>query len=196
MDVSGTGTVRGAGARHGPRLGALTGSRGMFDALAVGWLYSNEEIFTTLRVSNAGGIRLSLHGGTIIRAVLMTSLQGLHGAGENPYQDRLEAGTLTYTAAGKVGLQTLAGVNSRLIEQATLNFPNSRVRTCRKQTGCVRRTQALEVPGTARVSSSLSGHAIGRRRESPPGLAFRIQNPLRPASPAARQRGSSAAPSY
>jgi len=53
----------------------------------------------------------------------MTSVQGLHGAGENPYHDRLEAGILTYTAAGKVGQQTLAGVNNRLIEQATFNFP-------------------------------------------------------------------------
>lgn len=53
----------------------------------------------------------------------MTSVQGLHGAGENPYHDRLEAGILTYTAAGKVGQQTLAGVNSRLIEQATSHFP-------------------------------------------------------------------------
>jgi len=53
----------------------------------------------------------------------MTSVQGLHGAGENPYHDRLEAGVLTYTAAGKTGQQTLAGVNNRLIEQATFNFP-------------------------------------------------------------------------
>ncbi len=95
----------------------------MFDALVVGQLYSNEEIFTSLRVSNAGGIRLSLHDRTVLRAVIMTSVQGLHSTGENPYQDRLEADTLTYTAAGKIGVQTLAGVNNRLIEQATLNFP-------------------------------------------------------------------------
>jgi hypothetical protein len=53
----------------------------------------------------------------------MTSLQGVHGLGENPYHDRLEAGVLTYTAAGRLGQQTLAGVNSRLIEQKTFNFP-------------------------------------------------------------------------
>jgi len=95
----------------------------MFDALVVGRLYSNEEIFRSLKVSNAGGIRLSLRDKAVLRAVIMTSVQGLHGAGENPYHDRLEAGILTYTAAGKTGQQTLAGVNSRLIEQATFNFP-------------------------------------------------------------------------
>ncbi|MGA3095735.1 MAG: restriction endonuclease [Bryobacteraceae bacterium] len=95
----------------------------MFDALVVGQLYSNEEIFKSLKVSNAGGIRLSLQDRAVMRAVVMTAVQGLHGAGENPYHDRLEAGILTYTAAGKVGQQTLAGVNNRLIEQATFNFP-------------------------------------------------------------------------
>jgi hypothetical protein len=95
----------------------------MTDRLVVGQLYSNEEIFRSLKVSNAGGIRLSLKEKAILRAVIMTSVQGLHGVGENPYHDRLEAGILTYTAAGKIGQQTLAGVNSRLIEQLKLNFP-------------------------------------------------------------------------
>jgi HJR/Mrr/RecB family endonuclease len=95
----------------------------MTEALVVGQLYSNEEIFRLLKVSNAGGIRLSLQEKVVLRAVIMTSVQGLHGAGENPYHDRLEAGILTYTAAGKIGQQTLAGVNSRLIEQLTFNFP-------------------------------------------------------------------------
>jgi hypothetical protein len=95
----------------------------MIEEWVVGRLYSNEEIFRSLKVSNAGGIRLSLTGRAVLRAVIMTSVQGQHGAGENPYYDRLEAGILTYTAAGKVGQQTLAGVNNRLIEQATFNFP-------------------------------------------------------------------------
>ena len=95
----------------------------MFDALVVGQLYSNEEIFKSLKVSNAGGIRLSLKDKAVMRAVVMTSVQGLHGAGENPYHDRLEAGILTFTAAGKIGQQTLAGVNNRLTEQATFDFP-------------------------------------------------------------------------
>src|SRR5258706_11967553 len=95
----------------------------MIEALKVGHLYSNEEIFRSLKVGNAGGIRLSLLDKAVLRAVVMTSEQNFHGAGENPYHDRLEAGILTYTAAGKVGQQTLAGMNSRLIEQMTSNFP-------------------------------------------------------------------------
>ncbi len=53
----------------------------------------------------------------------MTSEQSFHGVWENPYHDRLEGSVLTYTAAGKFGQQTLAGANSRLIEQKELNFP-------------------------------------------------------------------------
>jgi hypothetical protein len=95
----------------------------MVEELAVGRLYSNEEIFRSLKVSNAGGIRFSLQNSVVLRAVIVTSVQGFHGTGENPYQDRLEADVLTYTAAGKLGQQTLAGVNIRLLEQKTLDFP-------------------------------------------------------------------------
>jgi HJR/Mrr/RecB family endonuclease len=95
----------------------------MIDALTVGQLYSNEEIFESLKVSNAGGIRLSLQGKSVQRAIIMTSVQRFHGSGENPYQDRLEGGILTYTAAGKLGEQTLAGANNRLIEQIKFSFP-------------------------------------------------------------------------
>jgi hypothetical protein len=95
----------------------------MIESLTVGQLYSNEEIFKSLKLSNAGGIRLSLRDKTVLRAAIMTSVQDFHSAGENPYHDRLEGGILTYTAAGKLGQQTLAGVNNRLIEQRTFNFP-------------------------------------------------------------------------
>src|SRR5260370_42601833 len=95
----------------------------MIETLIVDQLYSNEDIFRSLKVSNAGGIRLSLQDKTVLRAVIMTSVQGFHGTGENPYHDRLEGDILTYTAAGKLGQQTLAGVNNRLIEQKTFNFP-------------------------------------------------------------------------
>jgi HJR/Mrr/RecB family endonuclease len=95
----------------------------MIEALVVGQLYSNEEIFRSLKVSNAGGIRLALQDKVVLRAVIITSVQGFHGAGENPYHDRLEGDILTYTAAGKLGQQTLAGVNNRLIEQKTSDFP-------------------------------------------------------------------------
>ena len=95
----------------------------MIEILEVGQLYSNDEIFRSLKVGNAGGIRLSLLDKAVLRAVVMTSEQNFHGARENPYHDRLESGILTYTAAGKLGEQTLAGMNSRLIEQKTFNFP-------------------------------------------------------------------------
>ncbi len=38
----------------------------------------------------------------------MTSVDDFHGLGENPYHDRLESSVLTFTAAGKLGDQTLA----------------------------------------------------------------------------------------
>lgn len=95
----------------------------MTEELAVSQLYSNEEIFQSLKVSNAGGIRICTADNTMVRAAIMTSVQGLHSAGENPYHDRLEAGILTYTAAGKRGEQTLSGMNNRLLEQKAVHFP-------------------------------------------------------------------------
>jgi hypothetical protein len=95
----------------------------MIDALTVGQRYSNEEIFKAPKVSNAGGIRLALEGKAVSRAIIMTSVQPFHGSGENPYQDRLENGILTYTAAGRLGEQTLSGTNNRLIEQVRFSFP-------------------------------------------------------------------------
>ena len=93
------------------------------EKLTVGELYSNEEIFRSLAVANAGGVRLSIDDKGVTRAVIMTSDQSFHRAWENPYHDRLEGSILTYTAAGKFGQQTLSGANSRLIEQKARNFP-------------------------------------------------------------------------
>ena len=89
----------------------------------IGQLYSNEEIFKTLKVANAGGIRLSIQEKAVLRATIMTSVQEFHISGENPYHDRLEGEILTYTAAGKLGEQTLAGINNRITEQKDFNFP-------------------------------------------------------------------------
>src|ERR1700691_3314693 len=93
------------------------------EELVVGTLYSNEQIYRTLAVSNAGGIRLRIFEKTVLRAVIMTSIESFHVKDENPYHDRLEGDILTYTAAGKVGEQTLGGMNNRLIEQRDTNFP-------------------------------------------------------------------------
>lgn len=95
----------------------------MIKEFVVEQLYSNEEIFKTLKVANAGGIRLSIQDKAVMRAAIMTSVQDFHITGENPYHDRLESDILTYTAAGKIGEQTLAGINNRMIEQKDFNFP-------------------------------------------------------------------------
>ena len=94
----------------------------MIKELVVGQLYSNDDIFTALKVGNAGGIRLSIQERAVMRAAIMASID-FQAASENPYRDRLEAGVLTYTAAGKIGEQMLAGVNQRIIEQRQLVFP-------------------------------------------------------------------------
>jgi len=93
------------------------------DTFEVGKLYSNAEIFTSYSVANAGGLRFRMTGGNITRAVLMTSVPSARKAKENPYHDRIENGILIYTAAGREGDQTLAGMNKRLPTQADLNFP-------------------------------------------------------------------------
>lgn len=95
----------------------------MIKEFVVGSLYSNEEIFKTLHVANAGGIRLSTKEGVVFKAAIMTSVQDFNLSGENPYHDRLENDILTYTAAGKLGEQTLAGINNRVIEQKESDFP-------------------------------------------------------------------------
>jgi hypothetical protein len=95
----------------------------MIDELIVGHLYSNDDIFRSLKVSNAGGIRVCVEGDAVFRAAILTSTADFHVAGENPYHDRIEDDILTYTAAGKVGEQTLAGMNRRLIEQKEFDFP-------------------------------------------------------------------------
>ena len=95
----------------------------MIEELNIGEFYSNETIFTALRVGNAGGIRLSLLEKSVSRVAIMASVQDARITSENPYHDRLENGILTYTAAGKTGEQSLAGVNQRVIEQKQFNFP-------------------------------------------------------------------------
>ncbi|MBL8964980.1 MAG: restriction endonuclease [Phycisphaeraceae bacterium] len=90
----------------------------------VGTLYSSEEIQASLRVGNAGGIRLSVSDdGVVRRAVILTSVPTARQLSENPYHDRIEDGVLVYTGAGREGEQTLGGVNKRLPQQLDSNFP-------------------------------------------------------------------------
>lgn len=95
----------------------------MIKDFTIGKLYSNEDISKALKVANAGGIRLSIKKNAVIRAAIMTCLQDFYATGENPYRDRLEKDILTYTAAGKVGEQTLSGVNNRILDQKNKYFP-------------------------------------------------------------------------
>ena len=86
-------------------------------------MYSNEYIYTTLGVGNAGGIRLKKNDGLIDKMVVMTSLSSAKQLCENPYHDRIENDILVYTAAGREGDQTLAGTNSCLARQINHPFP-------------------------------------------------------------------------
>lgn len=80
----------------------------MIKELIVGQLYSNDDIFTTLKVGNAGGIRLSIRDSVVMRAAIMTSVQEFHAASENPYRDRLEGGILTTQPPERLGSRPLA----------------------------------------------------------------------------------------
>jgi HJR/Mrr/RecB family endonuclease len=86
--------------------------------------YSHEEIYRSLGVGNAGGIRFSIaQNGSIQRVVLLTSLPTARIRGENPYHDRVEGDVLVYTGAGQEGDQALGGRNKRLLDQAADLFP-------------------------------------------------------------------------
>ncbi len=90
----------------------------------VGTLYSNEEIYSSLGVGNAGGIRSKAGAnGTTLRLVIMTSLPDAKVIAENPYHDRLEGDVLVYTGAGKAGNQALTGTNARIPRQVVERFP-------------------------------------------------------------------------
>jgi hypothetical protein len=45
----------------------------MFNELVIGQPYSNEEIIKSLKVGNAGGIRVCAPAGDVVRAAIMTA---------------------------------------------------------------------------------------------------------------------------
>ena len=70
----------------------------------VGELYTHHEVYTRLKVGNAGGIRPCVDGnGETRRLVVMTSNPSTKVAKENPYHDRIEGDIIVYTAAGLEG---------------------------------------------------------------------------------------------
>lgn len=93
-------------------------------AFEVGSNYSNEEIYRSLSVGNAGGIRAKVdEAGCVDRLVIMTSVPSARQLCENPYHDRLEGDVLIYTGAGRAGDQSVAGSNARIVQQLSQPFP-------------------------------------------------------------------------
>lgn len=96
----------------------------MLSYFTVNELYSHEEIYRSLGVGNAGGVRfLNNADGTTRRGVLFTALPESKLLSENPYHDRVENGVLIYTAQGRKGEQGSGGQNQRLLQQADELFP-------------------------------------------------------------------------
>jgi hypothetical protein len=90
----------------------------------VGQRYTHEEVYSTLGVGNAGGIRPCVgKDKELRRLVVMTSVPDARILSENPYHDRIEGDVLVYTAAGREGDQAVAGANRRLASQLDAPFP-------------------------------------------------------------------------
>ncbi len=96
----------------------------MAESFRVNNLYSHEEIYRSLGVGNAGGVRFLLNAdGTTRRAVLFTSVPDAKLLSENPYYDRIEDDVLIYTAQGRKGDQGFGGQNQRLLRHEEERFP-------------------------------------------------------------------------
>ena len=54
-------------------------------------LYTMEEIYKTLKVGNAGGVRIAVDKHSIVkRMVVLTSTPSIRQVKENPYHDRID----------------------------------------------------------------------------------------------------------
>jgi Restriction endonuclease len=96
----------------------------MIDAFEVGHLYSNQELYSSLGVGNAGGVRSKVNKeGMVERLVVLSSVPEARLRNENPYHDRLESDILIYTGAGKTGEQVISGPNARITQQLDHDFP-------------------------------------------------------------------------
>ncbi len=96
----------------------------VLDAFEVSKLYSNEEIYKSLSVGNAGGVRVKTTPlGEVDRLVIFTSAPTTRQLSENPYHDRLEGDVLVYTGAGRAGDQSVSGPNARIVQQQDKQFP-------------------------------------------------------------------------
>lgn len=96
----------------------------MTKSFIVNELYSHEEVYRSLGVGNAGGVRFLMNeDGTTKRAVLFTSVPVGRIQSENPYHDRIENDVLVYTAQGRKGEQGFGGQNQRLLTHGTELYP-------------------------------------------------------------------------
>lgn len=96
----------------------------MISEFEVDKFYSSEEIYKSLGVGNAGGVRICTDEHSLVkRMVVLTSAPSARQLKENPYHDRIEGDILVYTGAGKEGDQSLSGVNRRFSQQRSDLFP-------------------------------------------------------------------------
>jgi len=86
----------------------------MLNEFIVNNTYTIEEIYKSIRVGKAGGVRLSVgENSKVSRIVVLTTTASARQEKENPYYDRIEGDVLVYTGAGNEGDQFLSGANRR-----------------------------------------------------------------------------------
>lgn len=96
----------------------------MVERFIVGELYSHEDVYRSLGVGNAGGVRfVNGENGKTRRGVLFTAVPSGRVSYENPYHDRIEGDVLVYTAQGRKGEQGFGGQNQRLLNHNQDLFP-------------------------------------------------------------------------
>ena len=140
----------------------------LLGSLVVGQLYSNEEIFRSLGVGNAGGVRVKAGTqGQIRRGALFTSIPTPRQLAENPYVDRLEGTVLIYTGSGREGDQSLTGGNAKLQQQLEARFPIygfTQIANRRSPSGDNRRWQFLGLLDLLRSYRETQVDSLGKPR--------------------------------
>src|SRR2546421_8214945 len=97
----------------------------MLTEFQVGEKYTNDQIRFALDLENLGGIRPAVDGTKNLRhlAIMTAAHTYYKNVAENPYNDRIENGVLTYTAQGRRGDQEITGRNRRILEQYSSPAP-------------------------------------------------------------------------
>ncbi len=97
----------------------------MLTEFVVGEKYTNDQIRFALDLENLGGIRPAVDGSKNLRhlAIMTAAHTYEKNIAENPYNDRIENGVLTYTAQGRRGHQEITGRNRRILEQYSAPCP-------------------------------------------------------------------------